>query len=86
MPNEVRQCKYLRRRSRRTAIYPLYRQYPFKESFAKLIMANDSKLKMAVIAGAAAAVKYVAEKKPKSSEEVINYINRNIDQILSNID
>jgi hypothetical protein len=47
---------------------------------------SDEKLKLAIIAGASAAVRYIAEKKPRTSEEVINHINKTINQILENID
>ncbi len=49
-------------------------------------MDKKSKLKMAVIAGATAAIKYTSTHKLASSEEVIRAITLDVDKILDNID
>ena len=47
---------------------------------------NPSKLKRAVIAGAAEALKFKSRNQKKSDDEVIKHITSNIDEIIDNID
>lgn len=49
-------------------------------------MNTDKRLKIAIIAGAAAAAKYLKENKSATSEEAISYVNKKINEILANID
>ena len=49
-------------------------------------MDREKKLKIAIIAGASAAAKYLKNDKNATSEEVIRHVNKEIDNILSNID
>ena len=47
---------------------------------------NPSKLKRAVIAGAAEALRFKSRNQKKSDDEVIKHIATNIDEIVNNID
>ena len=47
---------------------------------------NPSKLKRAVIAGAAEALKFKSRNQKKSDDEVIKHITSNINEIIDNID
>ena len=49
-------------------------------------MNNQKKLKMAIIAGAAAALKYKDEHPSSSRDEIIRYINRESMKILEKLD
>lgn len=49
-------------------------------------MEKNHKLKMAVIAGAVAAIKYSESHKLATSEEIIKSVSKDIDKILSNVD
>ncbi len=59
---------------------------PFKPFIFYFVMNKENKLKMAVIAGATAAVKYASNHKLASSEEIIKSVTLDMDKILNNID
>lgn len=49
-------------------------------------MEKNNRIKMAVIAGAVAAIKYSESHKFAASEEIIKAVTKDIDKILENID
>ena len=58
----------------------------FKLKICKKVMDKNSKLKMAVIAGAVAATKYARDNKMATPEEIIRSVTKDVDKILGNID
>jgi len=49
-------------------------------------MKEDKKLKLAIIAGAAAAAKYLKNHNKATPDEAISHVSENINSILTNID